>query len=66
MMGKNSREKCGKKMLNCFYCCMLKWICEKNVLKFVCNTMIMRDFLIILKNVKCMFADLSLSLKTFK
>jgi len=44
---------------------MLEWICEESLLKFVSDMMVVNEFLIFLKCVRCKFINLSLSLKIF-
>jgi len=44
----------------------VKWICEKSLLKFVSDVMVIREFLIFLNDLKCKFTNLSLSLKIFE
>jgi len=44
---------------------MLEWIDEKNLLKFVNDMMVVREFLIFLKYVRYKFTNLPLSLKIF-
>ena len=55
-----------KNIRDCLDWGMIEWICEDDLLKFVSDVIVEREFRNYFKDVKCKFTNLSLLLKIFE